>query len=200
MYKRYGVLPAAGDRHLAEFMNSNWYLNSPEQVTDWKFALTTVDFRIKQQHERIEESIEMAEGTKPVKVKKSDEEAVDIMRAILGYSTKISNVNLPNVGQMPGYPMGAIVETNAIFTNDCVKPITSKLLPTAPANLVLRCLYNIENLYEGIKERDLDKIFASFVNQPLCSKLTLPQAKELFKEMVMNTREYLDEYYDLNQV
>jgi len=199
MYKRYGVLPAAGDRHLAEFMNSSWYLDSPKQVADWKFALTTVDFRVKQQHERIEESIEMAEGTKPVEVKKSDEEAVDIMRALLGFSTKICNVNLPNVGQMPGYPLGAIVETNAVFSNDSVNPITAKPLPIAPTNLVMRCLYNIENLYEGIKERDLDKIFASFVNQPLCSKLTLTQANELFKEMVMNTREYLDEYYDLDE-
>lgn len=200
MYKRYKVLSAAGDRHLAEFMNSNWYLYSPKQVAEWKYALTTVDFRIEQQQERIDESIAMAEGFRPVEVKKSDEEAVEIMHALLGLSTKISNVNLPNVGQMAGYPLGAIVETNAVFSNDSVRPITATPLPTAPANLVLRCLNNVETLYQGIKERDLDTIFASFVDQPLCSKLTLSQAKELFKEMVLNTRKYLDEYYDLSRL
>lgn len=51
MYKRYGVLGAAGDRHLAEFMNNKWYLASPSQVDSWKFALNTVDFRIKQMNE-----------------------------------------------------------------------------------------------------------------------------------------------------
>lgn len=200
MFKRYGVLGAAGDRHLAEFMNNSWYLDSPKQISEWKFSLTTVDFRVNQQQERIEESIQMAEGIKPVEVVKSDEEAVDIIRALLGLSVKISNVNLPNVGQMAGYPLGAIVETNAVFSNDCVKPITANPLPSAPASLVLRCLNNVETLYEGIKERDLDKIFASFVNQPLCSKLTLEQASNLFKEMVMNTKDYLDEYYDLSNL
>ena len=198
MYKRYGVVGAAGDRHLAEFMNNSWYLDSPEQVNFWKFALTTVDFRVNQMKERIEESIQMAEGTKKVEVKKSDEEAVDLMRALLGLTNKVSNVNLPNMGQMPDMPFGAIVETNAIFTNDNVKPITAGKLPVGPRNMVTRCLYNIENLYDGIKNRDLDEIFESFVNQELCSKLTLIEAFELFKEMCMNTRMYLDEYYDLD--
>ena len=26
LYRRYGVLGAAGDRHLVEFMNPDWYL------------------------------------------------------------------------------------------------------------------------------------------------------------------------------
>lgn len=198
MYLRYGALGAAGDRHLAEFMNNSWYLNSKEQVEYWKFALTTVDFRIKQQQERIEESIQLARGEKPVEIKKSDEAAVDMMRAILGMTTIISNVNMPNTGQMPDYPMGAIVETNAIFSNDTVRPIVAKPLPTAVKNLVLRCLYNVEDLYEGIKARNLDQIFSAFVNQPLCSKLTIEQARTLFYTMTCNTRTYLDEYYDLD--
>lgn len=200
MFKRYGVLGAAGDRHLAEFMNNSWYLDSPEQVSEWKFALTTLDFRINQQQERIEESIEMAEGSKPFAVKKSDEEAVELMIALLGGPAKISNVNLPNEGQMPGFPIGAIVETNALFSNDSVRPITAKHLPLGASGLVYRCLDNIEVLHEGIRERDLSRIFESFVNQPLCSKLTLSQAKELFREMILNTRKYLDEYYDLSKL
>lgn len=199
MYKRYGVLGAAGDRHLVEFMNNSWYLNSKEQVEKWKYALTTVDFRIKQQQERVEESERFAQGIQQIEVKKSDEEAVDIMRALLGITTKISNVNLPNVGQMPGYPLGAIVETNAVFSNDCVKPIAAKSLPLGATNLVLRALYNVEESYLGIKERNLNTFFSSFIHQPLCSTLTIEEAKALFKEMINNTKEYLDPYYNLSE-
>ncbi len=187
MYKRYGVLGAAGDRHLAEFMNNDWYLSSPKQVDEWKFALTTVDFRIKQMYERIAESEAMANGSVPVNVKKSDEEAVELMRAILGLSTKISNVNLPNEGQVPGLPLGSIVESNAVFTNNSVRPIMSKPLNPAVLALVSRCCNNVDVLYEGIKLRDKDLIFESFVNQPLCSKLKLQDAKALFDEMVEKT-------------
>lgn len=183
MFKRYGVLGAAGDRHLAEFMNSEWYLSSPKQVDEWKFALTTVDFRKKQMQERIEESQKLASGELPVMVKKSDEEAVELMCALRGFQTKVSNVNLPNEGQVPGLSLGSIVESNAVFTNDSVRPVMTKPLKPAVLNLVLRCSNNIDVLYEGIKHRDKDIIFQSFVNQPLCSNLSLDTAKQLFEEM-----------------
>ena len=200
LYKRYGVLGAAGDRHLAEFFNNNWYLKDKTTINNWKFALTTVDFRIKQMNERIEESIQLANKTKPIKLIKSDEEAVDIMRAILGLTTKVSNVNLINEGQMPQIKNGAVVETNAIFTNDNVRPIITKPLPKNVISLVERCSNNIETLYEGIKNRDFNEIFASFANQPLCSNLSLDDAVGLFKEMCFKTEEYLKIYYNLEEL
>ncbi len=198
LYNKYGVLAAAGDRHLAEFLPNTWYLKDPQTVKNWQFGLTTVDFREKQQAEKIAETIEMAEGRKEFPVVKSTEEAVDLMKAILGFGSIVSNVNMPNVGQMPQMPLGSIVETNCVFSNDQVKPIVSKPLPVAVANLVYRACVNIDTCYEGIKERDLNKIYLSFVNQALCNTLTMEQSKELFKEMCYNTREYLDPYFDLD--
>lgn len=197
LFKRYGVLGAAGDRHLVEFMNNNWYLKNPEMVKEWLFGLTTVDYRIKDQQEKIAETIEMAEGRKEFVLEKSAEEAVELLKAIMGFEPRISNVNMPNEGQVPGLPMGSIVETNCIFTNGFVRPVVSKELPDAVKNLVLRNCLNIDAAYEGIKKRDLEKIFVAFVNQPLCSGLALEEAEKLFKEMVANTRIYLEEFYDL---
>ncbi|WP_027437495.1 glucosidase [Lachnospira multipara] len=194
LYKRYGVLGAAGDRHLVEFFNNNWYLKNPEMVNEWKFALTSIDFRVNQMYERIQESKDLASGKKPIELKKSDEEAVDLMRAILGLTSKISNVNLINEGQMPQIKLDSIVETNAVFTHDSVRPIMAKPLPAAVLAQVNRCQTNVETLYEGIKNRDLKTVFASFVNQPLCSNLTLEDAKALFKEMCEKTKDYLSVY------
>lgn len=198
LFNKYGALGAAGDRHLAEFMPNAWYLLNPQTIKDWKFCLTTVDFREKQQAERIAETIEMAEGRKEFPLIKSDEVAVEMMTALMGNGAFVSNVNMPNVGQMPQMPLGSIVETNCVFANDQVKPVVSKPLPTAVANLVYRACVNVDTLYEGIKERDLDKIYASFANQALCNTLTMEKSRELFKEMCYNTREYLEEYFDLD--
>jgi len=200
LYRRYGALAAAGDRHLVEFLSNMWYLKDPQAVRDWQFNLTTVDYRERQQAERIAETIAFAEGTKPFPLEKSAEEAADLLKALLGFRTIVSNVNYPNRGQMPQMPMGSIVETNCVFSNDQVRPIVSRELPLPVANLVYRNCANVDTAYQGIKERDLDLIFSAFVNQPLCASLTTPQCRELFREMCQNTRGYLDPYFDLSSL
>jgi alpha-galactosidase/6-phospho-beta-glucosidase family protein len=195
LFNRYGVLAAAGDRHLAEFCPQNWYLKNPSQVQDWRFQLTTVDFRIKQQQERIKETIMMADGEKPVEVTKSNEECVEMIQALMGFDSLITNVNLPNKGQVPYLPLGTIVETNANFTPDSIKPIHADTLPLAVQNLIMRNCLNIETCYQGIKNRDLGEIFNSFINQPLCSNLTEAEGRDLFRLMMQNTRKYLDPFY-----
>ncbi len=200
LYRNFGALAAAGDRHLVEFVNNKWYLENPQMIDRWKFALTSVDFRVEQMKERIQESIDLAAGVKPVALKKSDEEAVELMKAILGMDSTVSNVNLPNCGQMPDMPLHAVVETNAVFSANSVQPIVASALPLGAKNLVLSGLYNIEDCYQGIKNRDFKQIFSSFVNQLLCANLNLGQAKQLFKEMVINTGTYLEEYYEIGKL
>lgn len=197
LFRCYGALAAAGDRHLAEFVSNLWYLRDPKTVEDWKFGLTTVDFREAQRAQLIEETIAYANGTKPFPLNGSTEEAVDLMKALLGFKTIVSNVNLPNRGQMQQLPLGSIVETNCVFSNGQVKPVVSNPLPTAAANLVYQNCVNIDTVYEGIKARDLSVIFSAFVNQPLCSSLTMEQCAAFFREMCENTRDYLEPHFDL---
>ena len=122
------------------------------------------------------------------------------MKAIMGFETVVSNVNMPNVGQMPQMPLGSIVETNCVFSNGQVRPVTAKPLPAAVCNMVHRACMNIDVCYEGIKERDLNKIYLSFANQALCDGLSMDESRALFKEMCLNTREYLDEYFELSKL
>lgn len=198
LFRRYGALAAAGDRHLAEFLPNTWYLRDPETVRQWQFGLTSVDFRERQQAERIAETVAYADGIKPFPLQKSNEEAVDLIKALLGFHTVVSNVNFPNRGQMPQLPRGSIVETNCVFTHGMVKPVVSNPLPQAVATLVSRNCANIDTTYEGIKNRDLSTLFAAFANQPLCGNLSIEQARSLFEEMCINTRTYLDRHFDLD--
>ncbi len=198
LYNKYGVLAAAGDRHLAEFMPSTWYLKDPSTVDKWCFRLTTVDFRIKQQQERIKNTIAMANGEKEFVLEKSNEEAVEILKALLGMGDLVTNVNLPNRGQMPQMPLGSIVETNCMFSNDKIAPILANELPINVCNLVHRCCLNVDATVEAIEKRDLNGLYLAFANQALCNCLTPEQSKNLFRTMCYNTRKYLDPYYDLD--
>lgn len=198
LYARYHALGAAGDRHLAEFFPNSWYLKDPQTVKKWKFGLTTVDFREARQNEQIEETILLSSGKKKFCLKRSDEEGVELIKALLGFKTVVTNVNMPNVGQMPQLPKGAVVETNCVFSNDQAKPVTAKPLPIAVLNHVSRNLLNEELTYEGIKERDLNKIFLAFINQPLMGTVSYEDGETLFEKMCRNTEKYLTPYFDLD--
>lgn len=196
LFNRFGVLAAAGDRHLVEFMNRCWYLRDEADAEQWLYHLTTVSFRKQDQAEKIARSHRIADGTEPISPTRSDEEVVEMMKALLGLTPAlVTNANVLNVGQMPDLPLGSVVETNCVFSRDSLRPVTAKRLPGDVNALVLRNAQNIENLYYGIKARDKRRIFEAFVNQPLCSELSLSEARELFGRMIDRTKNYLDGDY-----
>lgn len=194
LYLRFGILAAAGDRHLVEFLNKSWYLNNREHAESWMYHLTTVMYRKSDMKKKIKLTEEMADGTAPIVLKKSNEEIVRMMQALAGYGPYVTNANVINRGQSAGLPNGFIAETMCEFAYNSVKPIKAADLPKPVQNLVNRNAFNIETTYEGIKNRDLNLIFESFINQPLCSSLSLDDGLDLFANMVKGTQKYLADY------
>lgn len=193
LFRRYGYIAAAGDRHLAEFCPGKWYLENPQKVKEWGFGLTTVDYRKQQLKERLERGENLASGKEEVKIEQTGEEGVNQIRALLGLCELVTNVNIPNSGQIPNLPTDAIVETNAVFSDDNVTPVFSGEIPAPIYPLVSRICAEQEEVSEGIAQRDLTRIFNAFANDPLTT-CSYDEAKLLFKGMIENTKEYLTMY------
>ena len=194
LFNRYGCIAAAGDRHLAEFCPGKWYLNDPETVRSWGFGLTPVSWRKNNLKERLEKSERLRTGAEPVQLKVSGEEGVAQMRAILGLCPPlVTNVNMPNRGQIPNLALGAVVETNAVFQSGTVTPVMAGEVPTAVHPLVSRICAEQEAVTEAIADRNLGRIFDAFASDPLVT-CSMADARLLFKEMVMNTKAYLTDY------
>jgi len=198
LFNRYGYIAAAGDRHLAEFCEGKWYLADPERVAEMKFGLTAVNWRKGNLQERLEKSAKLKSGAEAVKIDCTGEEGVNQIRALLGLSELITNVNMPNRGQIPNLPLGAVVETNAVFRANSVDPVFAGPIPTEIYPMVARICGEQELISKGITERNLNKIFAAFANDPLVT-CGLEDAKKLFKEMCENTKAYLT-MYDLTSL
>ncbi len=196
LFNRYGYIAAAGDRHLAEFCEGKSYLKDPETVKSWGFALTTIEWRRNNLKTRLERSHKLREKEEAVEIKGTGEEGVNQMKAILGFGDLVTNVNMPNVGQIPNLPMGAVVETNAVFRAGTVTPVMAGEIPVEIHPLIARICTEQELVSEAIANRDLKMIFNAFVSDPLVT-CTYDEAKELFKEMVLNTKHYLG-MYDLS--
>lgn len=193
LFKRYGYIAAAGDRHLAEFCEGKWYLESPEKVREWGFGLTPVSWRKDDLQKRLEKSRNYISGAEKVEIKGTGEEGVNQIRAILGLGDLVTNVNIPNIGQTPNLPLGAVVETNAVFTDGTVTPIMAGDIPKEIYPLISRICGEQQQLDEAIAKRDIEMIFNVFANDPLVT-CSLEDARALFKEMVLNTKKYLADY------
>lgn len=187
LYKRYGLIAAAGDRHLAEFCPPSWYLSSPEQVKEWKYTLTPVSFRISMREDLKKKSLAYKEGKEKMEISDSGEEGIVLMKALLGLGDIVTNVNLPNRGQMPGFPQDAVVETNAVFSRDLVSPVMTRALPQALQSLTMVHVGIQEGIVEAAFERNLEKAFLVFLNDPQIHKLSIEDARVLFDEMVEKT-------------
>ena len=193
LFRNYGYIAAAGDRHLAEFCPGYWYLKNPETVKEWCFGLTSVAWRKEDLKARLERSARLMSGEEVFKMNETGEDGVKQMRALLGLGDLITNVNIPNYGQIPNLPMGAVVETNACFTANSVKPVFAGELPEEIYPLISRISGAQQMVTEAALTRNLDLAFRAFVNDPLVT-IPMADAKELFDSMIEKTKKYLTMY------
>lgn len=189
LFRRYGVIAAAGDRHLAEFMPP-WYLKDTETVRSWKFGLTTVKSRV-EKHAATELFYgKLLRSEEKLPLKASGEEEVRQLKGLIGLEQFITNINVPNVGQMKGIPLGAIVETNAVFSANSLRPVYAGELPMEVGNLVLQHTMNQELILKAALQKDKDLAFKAFINDPLVN-IDIHDAEVLFDQMLQNTKAYL---------
>lgn len=193
LFRRYGLIAAAGDRHLAEFCPGKWYLESPETVDRWGFGLTSVKWRKEGLDERLERSRRRLSGEEKIVLSPTGEEGVAQIRALLGLEDLVTNVNIPNVGQISNLPMGAVVETNAVFRDSSLVPVMSGAVPTVLKGLIDRIVCCQELVTEAAVKRDLELAYIAFINDPLVT-INHEKARELFNTMVDNTAKYLSMY------
>ena len=194
LFRRFGYIAAAGDRHLAEFCDRDEYLTDPETVKKWTFGLTTVEWRKNDLVKRLAKSQRLLSGEEEFKLHDSGEEGVNQMRALLGLDKLVTNVNLPNRGQIANLPMGSVVETNAVFSADSVIPVMAGELPDSIYAKVSKVNMENDRAVEAAFSESIDKCFEVFCESHLLAELTAEQKRALFDEMYEGTKKYLKMY------
>lgn len=188
LFQRYGLLPAAGDRHIAEFVPG--FLVDEETVYRYGFSLTPMAYRYARWAEAPAQTKALMDGERPWALQHSSEEGVEQICALLGLGDLMTNCNLPNQGQIANLPLEAVVETNAYFSQDSVRSLTAGPLPAGVLNLVEPHVRNQELLVEAALRRDADLAFQAVLSDPL-THLPVDRAWAMFQEMLQATKAYL---------
>ena len=192
MFRRTGQIAAAGDRHLAEFNPAPRYLASPEKALSYKFSLTPVSWRKQNMQTLLEKSAKLYSGEEPFELKPTGEEGVLMIKAFLGLEKLVSNVNMPNVGQLANLPLGTVVETNAVFSDHAVKPIMSGAMRGMAYALTMPAALAQDDILCAIQHRDASIALRALAGDPLMVGVTFEDAKALYRTMLDNTKAYLE--------
>lgn len=192
LFLRYGLIAAAGDRHLAEFVPP-WYLKDPQTARAWGFGLTPVSWRKEDLARRLARQQRLLAGEEQLDMQGSGEEGHLLIKALLGLGDLVSNVNVPNRGQVSNLPLGAVVETNALFRRGEIAPVQAGALPPGVDALVARQALNQEATVQAALTCDRTLAFDVFMNDPLMGAVGLAEGRQLFDDMIRNTLNYLPE-------
>ena len=191
LFNRYGLIAAAGDRHLAEFMPGEEYLKDPETVKEWKFGLTTVAWRKDDLKKRLERSRRLLNQEEEIELKSTGEEGILLIKALCGLTRTVSNVNIPNTGrQIANLPENAIVETNALFEHDKIRPVFAGSVPEQVRELLMPHIENHERILKVALSgnRDVELLVEAFMTDPLVKgRASEDEVRRLVMDMMQAT-------------
>ena len=166
--KLFGAFPAVLDRHVTEFFpqffRDGSYYGRTLGVDAFSFERTIAHGD--------EEYAEMqrdagAEGPLPPdyleRIGGEHEQVIDIVDSIRGDAGRTYSANLPNTGQAPNLPPGAIVEGPAVADAQGLRPIAQPPLPAALAGALATRYAWVETIVEAALEGSREKFIQALV-------------------------------------
>ena len=172
-------------------------LASPETARSWGFSLTPVSWRKEDLKNRLARQARLLSGEEKPALGQTGEEGHLMMKALLGLGDMVTNVNVPNRGQIPNLPMGAVVETNALFRRDELSPVFAGAMDGNILSLTARPVLNQQNTLEAALRCDRELALAAFMNDPLMGGVSFADGEKLFDRMLRAQKAFLPREWSL---
>lgn len=198
LFKLYGALPAAGDRHIAEFFPH--FLNeSTNWGADYDVKLTSIEDRMGMEafaRMMIESAIKGETDLGPFMQDVSTEAANRIIRAMTCGQKYIGIMNLPNVGQIDNLPRDAVVETYGVIDALGANAIAYGEVPVGVRNVLEHHVRQQEMTVQAALTGSREVTLQVLLNDPLSSRLTVSQARQMMGELLEANKQYLSLFFE----
>jgi len=191
LFKTFGYLPAAGDRHIAEFFP--YFLTEETQAgRKYGIKLTTIEDRIRRMEQTKENLRPIIDGKQSMELTHSEEKVCDIIAALATGKQKTFMINMPNQGQIANLPSEVIVETPALVDANGVHPIPVGEIPPGILDLMLHHITNQEMIVEAALTGNKTLALQALVNDPLVRNLE--DAPKMLEELLQANADYLSQF------
>jgi alpha-galactosidase len=183
MFERWGVIPAAGDRHLAEFVP--WILTEDTGWGEtWGVHLTPMSKREEDQADFIDTVARQLAGTEPL-------HTWQVVDSLTTGEPRELPVNIPNAGQCPDLPGAAVVESMCVVDGAGVRGRDEAVVPPVVAELLRRHVATQELTVEAAVRHDRDLAVQAFTLDPLAGRGELRDVETMAGELLAGTARWL---------
>jgi alpha-galactosidase/6-phospho-beta-glucosidase family protein len=194
LFELFGALPAAGDRHVAEFFPF-FLTESTQRGKRWGVLRTSIAERYEWRRlarEMVEGILSGAIDPAPYLQNPSEEAAAPIIAAIACDGQYQGIMNLPNRGQISNLPEEVVVETFGNVDALGARGVTAGPLPPGIRAIVARHVENQEMIVTAALTGNRRLALQALINDPLVSDLFT--AEKMLDELIMANREYLPQF------
>jgi alpha-galactosidase len=192
LFSRFGVLPAAGDRHLVEFF-PGFLTEQSGWGERWGVGLTTIEEREASQRGYVAELDELL-GASEVPVMPSGEMVAPVIQCLELDQAGWFPLNVPNEGQVADLPDGATVESICVVDGKGVRGRDEVHLPATVAELLHRVSAAQEATVDAAVRGDPQRVFEAMLLDPLAGRLDYDRLAEMTTEMLGATRQWLPQF------
>jgi alpha-galactosidase/6-phospho-beta-glucosidase family protein len=190
---RYGALPGAGDRHVAEFI--------PSVLTEesgWGAAfgigLTPMSTRIEHQAGYVAEVDGVLAGTTTLPTWDSGEIVAPVIDSLLTGTHRELPVNLPNAGQCPDLPTGSVVEAMCVVDGEGMRGRDGARAPAGITEWIRRQIAVQELTVEAAVTGDRGLAREAFALDPLAGRGDLRATEAMADELLAATARWLPQF------
>jgi alpha-galactosidase len=190
---RYGALPAAGDRHLAEFL--------PSVLTEasgwgaaWGIDLTPIGRRQEHQEEYVASVDRALAGESPLPIWDSGEMVAPVIDSLVTGTPRELPLNLPNDGQCPDLGDGAVVESMCVVDADGIRGRDQMRIPAPLAELLRRHVAVHELTVGAALSGDRAQARAAFALDPLAGRGDFLDSEAMVEELLAGTTRWLPRF------
>jgi alpha-galactosidase len=193
LLERWGTFPAAGDRHIAEFLS---FALTPE--SDWGAAynidLSPISRRVKIAAEDVANVDAWLAGTQELQTWQSGELPSPMIQAMLTGEPFEAPVNIPNTGQAPQLPAEVVLESICVIDDQGIRGRDVSILPAPYDEIVRRHTATQELTVEAAIRGDRKLAAEAFVLDPLAGRGDLKETESMIDELLAGTAEWLPQF------
>jgi alpha-galactosidase len=192
LFERFGVLPAAGDRHLVEFF-PGFLTEESGWGRRWGVGLTSIADREAWQGYYKAEFAELRAATE-VPQTPSGEIVAPLIDAFLRDKTRHFPLNLPNTGQCPDLPDGPVVESMVTADANGLRGRDTATAPPVLAEWLRRISASQEATVEAALTGDREKVVEAMLLDPLAGRTDFDHLVQMTDELIDATKPWLPQF------
>jgi alpha-galactosidase len=193
MLDRWGTFPAAGDRHIAEFVPFALTAES-EWGAKYNIELSPISKRERIAAEDVANVDAWLNGSKQLQTWQSGELPSPILEAMLTDTPFVAPVNIPNTGQAPNLPEDVVLESMCVIDGKGIRGRDVSVLPAPFDEIVRRQVATQELTIEAAIRGDRSLAAQAFELDPLAGRGDLRVTEAMIDGLLAGTAEWLPQF------